>query len=370
MHQDLQTVINNFQVEGEFLTAEVIPTGHINDTYASVFQTPNGSKRYIHQRINTHVFRQPEQMMENIARVTRVARRQILAAGGDPQRETLNLVLTREGGNYYRTPGGDYWRTYHFIEGAHTYDKPVDSRQLSVAACAFGKFQRLLSTIPGEQLYETIPDFHHTLRRYQAFEQAIQHDLSQRSSSVQLEINYLLGRQSLAGVIVELLAQGLIPNRVVHNDTKLNNVLFDDQTGEGICIIDLDTVMPGSVLFDFGDMVRTGASTAVEDDPELTRVHFDPVAFYQIASGYLDATVDFLTPLELDYLAFSARLITYEQALRFLGDYLNGDVYYKIHRPQHNLDRARNQIQFLHEMEVHFNQMQDTIGRLANDRLA
>ncbi len=344
-------IIPQFELEGDLLDVTPWGTGHINDTYASRFQTHVAHLRYIHQRINTYVFHEPDQLMENIARVTSYSREQIARAGGDPLRETLTLVPTRDGCTFYRSPEDEYWRTYLFIEGARTYDQVTDLRQLYNAANAFGRFQKLLAGLPGGRLHETIPDFHHTPKRFATFLQALERDAKNRAGTVKAEIDFVLAREADTSVVVNLLAQGRLPERVTHNDTKLNNVLIDDQTGEGICVIDLDTVMPGSALYDFGDAVRVGASTAAEDECDLARVDVDLAAFDALAHGYLDAARDFLTPIELDHLAFAAKLIALEQAIRFLTDHLNGDIYYKIHRLNHNLDRCRTQIKLVMELE-------------------
>jgi hypothetical protein len=338
-------------------------TGHINDTFASRFQTGRGIARYVHQRINHNVFHEPDKVMENIERVTRYARERIIASGGDPQRETLNLVMAKDGKSFYRTAEGDTWRTYLFIDGVRTYDKVEDVRHVYTAANAFGKFQRLLSGLPGERLHETIPNFHHTRQRFDAFVKALERDAANRAASVRAEIDFILAREADASVVVDMLARGQLPERVTHNDTKLNNVLIDERTGEGICVIDLDTVMPGSALYDFGDLVRTGAITALEDAPDLAQVQLDLNMFERLAHGFLDATRDTLTPTEIDYMPFGAKLITLEQAIRFLGDHLNGDVYYKIHRPNHNLDRARTQIKLVAEIERNLDRMKAVVDK-------
>jgi hypothetical protein len=345
------------------LDAAPYGTGHINDTYASLFQTGAGVVRYIHQRINHNVFKQPDQVMDNIARVTRYARECIEAAGGDPQRETLNLIPAADGGIFYRSPEGDHWRTYIFIEGARTYDQVEDFSHVYSAAKAFGSFQKLLGRLPGGRLHETIPNFHHTRKRFEALVQAVERDVKNRAHSVKTEIDFALAREADTSVVVDLLAQGGIPERVTHNDTKLNNVMIDDRTGEGVCVIDLDTVMPGSALYDFGDSVRIGASTAAEDDPDLSQVGIDLGMFDRLAHGYLDAARDFLTPTEMDYLAFSAKLLTFECGLRFLTDYVSGDVYYKIRRESHNLDRCRTQFKLVAEMERKLDQMNAIVRR-------
>ena len=360
---NLRDIVSHFQLPGQLLDVAPYGTGHINDTYTSHFQTGHGVARYVHQRINQNVFREPEKVMENIERVTHYARERITASGGDPLRETLNLVPTKDAQSFYRSPEGNTWRTYVFIGGVRTYDKVEDVRHVYSAANAFGNFQRLLSGLPGERLHETIPDFHHTRKRFDAFVQALERDAKNRASSVKAEIDFVLKRETDAWVVVDMLAQGKLPERVTHNDTKLNNVLMDERTGEGVCVIDLDTVMPGSALYDFGDLVRTAAITTLEDEPDLAKVSLNLEMFDRLAHGYLDATRDILTPVEIDYLPFGAKLITFEQAIRFLGDYVNGDVYYKIHREHHNLDRARTQIKLVAEIEQRMEQMQAIVNK-------
>jgi Ser/Thr protein kinase RdoA (MazF antagonist) len=380
MTPDLTAIARHFQFEGSFLEASPYGFGHINDTYAAWFRPDDpsvgqafepvrfhsswhppghaGSRhRYILQRINHHVFKNPEELMHNIAQVTRHLRAKILAAGGDPERETLSLIPTLEGGTFYRTADGHYWRAYIFIEGAQTYEIVASLDHIYNAAKAFGNFQRLLADFPADQLHETIPDFHHTRKRFDAFVQSVERDALNRAGEVRPEIEFVARRVGDTSILLDLLAQGKLPERVTHNDCKFNNVMIDDQTGEGICVIDLDTVMPGLSLYDFGDTVRSGANTAAEDEPDLSRVHLDLEIFDRLAHGYLDSARDFLTPLEIDHLAFSARLMTLECGLRFLADHLDGDVYFKVHRPNHNLDRCRTQFKLVQEMEQQFDRM-------------
>jgi len=360
---DLGRICGAFEIEGRFLGGCPVPSGHINETYCSAFEVSGRSARYVNQRINHHVFREPEKLMENMERVTRFARERIEAAGGDPLRETLNLVPARDGRSFHRTEEGDYWRTFHFISGARTYDRAENVGLVYAASRAFGAFQKMLSHLPGARLHETIPDFHNTPKRFAAFQAAVDGDRRNRAASVREEIRFVLERESLLGRIAEGLASGLIPERVTHNDTKLNNVMIDDLTGEGICVIDLDTVMPGSVLYDFGDSVRLGAATAVEDERDLSRVGFDLLLFERLAEGYLDAARDFLVPEETERLAFSALLLTLECGIRFLTDHLDGDVYFRIHREGHNLDRARTQFKMAAEMERKMDDMEAIVRK-------
>jgi len=367
---DLSEVARRFQLEGAFLDAAPIGSGHINDTYVSRFREGPTEIRYVHQWINTHVFREPDKLMENIERVTRHAREQIIAVGGDPRRETLTLVPTIEGKSFYCSPEGECWRTYLLIEGARTFDMPEDPQLLYTAGKAFGDFQRMLSSLPGARLHETIPNFHHTPRRFEAFLRAVEQDAHNRARAVQAEIRFVQQLAAQTSVIVDMLARGVIPERVTHNDTKLNNVLIDDRTGAGICVIDLDTVMPGSALYDFGDAVRLGASTAVEDERDLAKVGLDLDLFDRLTCGYLGAAADFLTPAEMDHLAFSAILITLEIGMRFLTDHLNGDVYFKIHRENHNLDRCRTQFKMVADMERQLDRMNAIVNRYRRRFLA
>lgn len=357
MPLDLDEIVSHFRLEGERVDVLPYGSGHINDTYVSRRRTDRGMVRYIHQRINQRVFRMPEHVMENIARVTQYARQQVIAMGGDPQRETLNLIPTRDDQIFYKSLEGNYWRTYVFIEGAHTYDTPQNLAHIYSAAHAFGKFQRLVSVLPGTRLHETIPNFHHTPLRFAALVGVLKEDLENRAVSAKSEINFALQHEADTQVVVNLMARAELPERIVHNDTKINNVLMDDQTGKGVCVIDLDTVMPGSAIYDFGDMARLGASTATEDERNLDKVDLNLEMFEYLTRGYLDATRDFLTGTEKAHLAFAAQLLTLEQGIRFLTDYLAGDVYYRVHRPEHNLDRCRTQFKMVARMEQQMEQM-------------
>lgn len=348
---DLRQVASQFCIDGRFLDAAPYGSGHINDTYASRFDQDGRVVRYIHQRINHTIFKEPEKLMENIERVTDYARSRIIAAGGDPLRQTLTLIPTTDGKSFFRSPEGNYWRTYVFIEGARTYDQVEDIRHVYAANKAFGEFQKMLADLPGKRLHETIPDFHNTRKRFEQFNRALEADVINRACEVKSEIDFVLAREADTSVIVDLLAAGELPERVTHNDTKLNNVMIDDVTGEGVCVIDLDTVMPGSALYDFGDSVRIGASTAPEDERDLGKVTVDLGMFERLSAGYLDAARSFLIPKETELLSFSAKLMTFECGMRFLADHLSGDVYFKIHREGHNLDRCRTQFKMVAEME-------------------
>ncbi len=355
--EKLRNVAQRFQLSGQFAEAHLCQSGHINDTYVVSCRVEDGSQvRYILQRINQNVFKNPEEVMANIQAVTAHLRRKIVENGGDPERETLNLIPTWEGAIYV-VEDGEVWRAYKFIEGAQTYQVVQNPAHFYHAGKAFGRFQQLLRDFPAETLYETIPDFHNTPKRLEIFRRAVEADRCGRLKEVQQEVEFVLSRAEDTKPVEEGIASGSIPVRVAHNDTKFDNILIDDATGEGICVLDLDTVMPGSYLYDFGDAIRFGASTAPEDEQDLRKVNFDIMLFQEFTQGYLSNGVDFMTPAELELLAFSARLITLECGMRFLEDHLNGDRYFRIHRPNHNLDRARTQFKLVADMEAQYDEM-------------
>jgi Ser/Thr protein kinase RdoA (MazF antagonist) len=297
--------------------------------------------------------------MENIQRVTAHLGAR-MADDPDRLRRVLTLVPIRSGGVLHTDAGGNYWRAYHFIAKAKTYDAVRSPDQAFQAAKAFGEFQRMLADLPSPRLHDTIPDFHHTPKRFAALERAIDADVAGRAAAAKREIDFALARGSICSVLLDA---GL-PERVTHNDTKINNVMLDDATGEGICVIDLDTVMPGLVSYDFGDMVRTAASSAPEDERDLSKVNLQFPLFEALARGYLSSASDFLTMEEKRYLAFSGKLITFEIGIRFLTDFLSGDTYFKVHREGHNLDRSRAQFKLLESIEQQEEKMAKLIETL------
>ena len=346
MPHDLQAVSRQFQIAGKFTEAVPYGTGHINDTYAVRFRTLGGTVRYIFQRVNHNIFRDVPRLMENIGRVTAHVRGKLAGVpGSDPDRETLTVIPSRDGAPFHRDPNGNFWRAYIFIEGARTFDIVESPAQAYEAAKAFGGFQKQLMDLSGPRLHETIPDFHHTPKRFAKLEQAIAKDVKNRAAKVNREIDFALAHKAMTGTLIDLLAKGELPERVTHNDTKINNVMLDDKTGRGVCVIDLDTVMPGLVLYDFGDQIRTTTFTGSEDEEDLGKVQFKLDLFEALIRGYLDAARDFLTPREVEFLAFSGKLITFEIGIRFLTDYLDGDVYFKTHKPDHNMYRSRVQFE-------------------------
>ena len=350
-------IVSEFQFGGECIHAEPYGHGHVNDTYAVYFKHEfSRPVRYILQKINRNVFRDPPLMMENISGVTAHIAEKVRAGGGDPFRRTLRIIRTADGGNFYLDQEGNYWRAYDFIEDATSYQQPTPEI-FERSGEAFGRFFRMLSDYPAASLHESIPYFHNTRARFDAFRDAVSLDSGNRAAEARAEIEFAFERESDAGILVDLLAAGELPLRVTHNDTKLNNVMIDNKTGEGICVIDLDTVMPGLSLYDFGDSIRFGASTGAEDEPDLSKVSLSLPMFETFARGYLSETAGDLTERELSLLPFASKLMTFESGIRFLADYLSGDVYFKTKRPGHNLDRCRTQFKIVADMEREMDSM-------------
>ena len=335
--------------------AERYGAGHINDTFA--VWAVDHSRRWILQRINTDTFTDPAGLMENVIGVTSYLRREILARGGDPDRETLNVVPTREGKPYYTDCEGGAWRAYLFVEGTVCLQKVENERDFYTAAETFGNFQNQLAGYPAATLHETIARFHDTPNRYANFEKALAADVMGRAREIGPEIAFIRAREADCHVLMDQLAAGVLPLRVTHNDTKLNNVLIDQATGKGICVIDLDTVMPGLSAYDFGDSIRFGANDCAEDEPDQSKVHFSLHLYEVFARGYLAAAGSAMTEAERRSLPWGAKLMTLECGIRFLTDYLEGDHYFKISRPAQNLDRARTQFTLVEGMEREFDAM-------------
>jgi Ser/Thr protein kinase RdoA (MazF antagonist) len=360
---DIRAISTLFDMRADFLGASSYGSGHINDTYSAWFDQSGQRVRHIVQRINHNVFRQPAQLMENVDRVTRHALATLRAEGNpEPHRRTLTCIPSQDGKPYATDADGNVWRVYPFIEGARGHDQLQTNEQAYQAARAFGEFQKLAATLGGERLHETIPHFHHTPRRLQALEDAIGADSHRRAHEVAAEIGFVRARAADCPRITDLIAAGSIPERVTHNDTKLNNVLLDDVTAEGVCVIDLDTTMPGSALYDFGDMVRTAAPTTREDDPDPGNIGVRLDRFEALVRGYLSSAT-FLNSHETGHLAFSGKLLTLECGIRFLTDYLQGDIYFKTARPAHNLDRCRNQFALVKAIEDNMAAMEEIVNR-------
>ncbi len=355
MVTDLNEILSHFAVN---VKTQPYGNGHINDTYLV-----EGLPCTILQRINTSIFKKPDEVMANIAAVTAHLRRKIEEAGGDPERETLTLVPTLDGKPYYIAPDGDCYRMYHFIKGAKSFEQAENPEMFAASAHAFGKFQRMLSDFPADQLYEVIPHFHDTPDRLRQFREALERDAAGRAASVKPEIDFVLAHADCVSCVVDAIADGSVPLRVTHNDTKLNNVMLDEVTHEGVCVIDLDTVMPGSMLYDFGDALRFGASTGAEDETDLSKIEFDLTYFEAFTKAFIEELGDTMTARERELLPFSALLLTLECGMRFLTDYLNGDTYFRIHREHHNLDRCRTQFKLVADMETKLDEMAKIVAK-------
>lgn len=352
---EARQVLKHFEISGEPIACNPCGDGNINHTYW--IKTDDGSE-YLLQKVNTYVFKKPYELMENIHNVTNFLAQKIDAKGGDYERGTLNTVQSDNGKYcYHNHDNHEFWRVYLFIVGSVAHNSASRPGILFEAARAFGKFQRQLEDYPAETLHETIPNFHHTVKRYEAFEEAVAKDVAGRVSSVQAEIEALRSFAFYTSLIVDGLADGTIPTRVTHNDTKLNNILFDEKTDKSLCVIDLDTVMPGSLLYDFGDAIRFAANNTIEDDPDLSRVWLRLDLYEEYVSGFLAGIKGAITEKELALLPESALIMTYELALRFMTDYLDGDKYFKLLYPEHNLVRTRNQLRLTEDIESKLEEM-------------
>lgn len=352
-----------FVFEGKFLKVEPYGNGHINDTFRLIYDVDGANSYVILQRMNRNVFPKPVEVMENIAGVTAFLKNKIEKNGGDASRETLTVLPTKEGLFYHVDAQGEYWRAYVFITDTVCYDRAESEVLFYESAYAFGNFQNMLADYPAETLHETIVNFHNTKVRFAAFKKAVEEDVMGRAASVQKEIDFVLEREADANFFSELLEKGELPLRVTHNDTKLNNVLMDAKTGKGLCVIDLDTVMPGLAMNDFGDSIRSGASTGDEDEKDLSKVSCDMKLFDTYAKGFIEGCGGKLTAKEISLLPMGAKIMTYECGLRFLMDYLQGDVYFKIHRPEHNLDRCRTQFKLVADMEAKWDIMKEIVEK-------
>ena len=363
----IEEAINAFVLEGSMESYAPYGKGHINDTFLLTMKKNNESKPYILQRINHEIFTKPIELIENVAAVTQFLREKITKLGGNPDRETLRLLEAKDGRYYYRDSIGSYWRIYQFISEATSYNSVQSDEDFYQSAIAFGRFQGLLADFPVASLHETIENFHHTQIRFKALQAAVEADPLGRVKEVQAELEFAFSRQYIADVLVTQLHNKELPLRVIHNDTKMNNVMIDNATGKAICVIDLDTVMPGLSAYDFGDSIRYGASTAEEDETDLSKVSCSMHLFEVYTRGYLEGCNQTLTGAEAKALPIGAITMTYECAIRFLTDYILGDKYFKIHREKHNLDRCRTQLRLVEDMEKKLPMMQEIVNRCYED---
>ncbi len=355
MSINIETVTRQFDMDNDI---NEYGNGHINDTYLT------NPSQYILQRINSNIFTNPKELMNNIDKVTRFLKKKIAADGGNPERETMTIIKTLDGKNLYKYDDNNYFRVYKFVENSLPIEVPESTNDLYEAAKGFAKFQKRLADFPADTLFETIKNFHNTPVRFENLKRAIMEDKAGRAADVKTEIDYALAQEDWIGSVVEGLTDGSIPLRVTHNDTKINNILFDRATRKALCVIDLDTVMPGSMLYDFGDALRIGAATAPEDETDLDKMTFSLENFEAFAKGYAEEMKGSLTEREIELLPLSAKLLTYECGIRFLTDYLEGDTYFKIHRPSQNLDRAKAHFKLVQDIDSKMDKMTEIINKL------
>ncbi len=368
--QYIDEILASYDFDGEYTGYSQITAGHINTTLALQFEVGGKLKRFIAQMINTNVFKTPEKLMENMVNVTSHIAKKIEKAGGDVERETLHAVTARDGKPYHIMADGSFWRCVNFITDAYSCDTIENPQVFFNAGKAFGEFMSLLADFDGTSLHETIPNFHNTKDRFNNFLIALENNKSGRKENITDEIDFVLERKEDSEVLVNLIDEGKLPIRVTHNDTKINNIMFDNQSNKGICILDLDTVMPGLSLYDFGDAIRSGAVTAKEDEPDTSKVKLDVELYKAYTEGYLSAAGKSLTPKEAKYLPFSAKLLTFECGMRFLTDYLDGDTYFHTEYAEHNLVRARSQFALVSDIEKNMPYLEEITaeiyGRYAN----
>jgi len=360
---EFSDILFNFAIDGEFVSCEPYGSGLINRTYVAVYNEDGRRVRYIVQRINTNLFKNVDGLMNNIKIVTEFNRAEIVKRGGDPNRESLTLVPTENGGTYFRTEEGDCYRVYVFIENAKGYDVVEKPEHFYESAVAFGKFAMLLDRFDSSKLFEVLPDFHNTVKRFDNFRRSLEADKFNRAKDVKKEIEFALNREKITHTIVDLLASGKMPSRVTHNDTKLNNVLIDTRTDKAVSVIDLDTMMPGSICYDFGDSIRFGCNPCLEDTPETEKVIFNMPLFETYTKGYLSVFGDTITDIERKNLPMGAILMTYECGIRFLTDYLDGDVYFRKTREGQNIDRTRSQFKLVSDMEKRYDEMLSAVEK-------
>lgn len=359
---ELREALSNFAFEGELVSVKEFGSGHINKTYIAKYKNGETEQKYVVQKVNNGVFKNVDELMDNVFAVTSYLRQKIRENGGDENRETLHFINTKDAKKYYRCSDGSFYRAYIFVKDSVSFDFAENADMFRSSGIAFGRFQKMLADFDADSLYETIENFHDTLWRYEnEFLPALTLDVKDRAAGCRDVIDFVNSRSDKMGILVELIDKNEIPLRVTHNDTKLNNVMFDEKTLECVCVIDLDTVMPGLALYDFGDAIRFGANTAADDEKDLSKVGINLEYFRAFAEGFLSEAGDTLNQCEKDHLAFSAWLLTTELVMRFLTDYLNGDVYFKTEYSEHNLDRARNQMTLALSMEEHMKEMEEII---------
>lgn len=358
----IEKVVAAFDVEGKVVEYIPFGNGHINDTR---LVTMDNGVQYVLQRINKNVFKRPDLLMENYVGVTKFIRKKIEEMGGDPLRNVLNAMPTKDGKSFLLDEEGEFWRLLVYVTDSIGYDKVERPEQFYDSAVSFGDFQYMLRDYPAHTLHETIVNFHNTPDRYRQLMEAIENNAAGRLDEVSAEIEFAKARFEFAHTLENAHKEGKLPLRVTHNDTKLNNILFDINNGEALCVIDLDTIMPGYSVNDFGDSIRFGATTALEDETDLSKVNFDISLYELYVKGFIEGAKGGLTEGELEMLPIGAIMMTFECGMRFLADYLNGDTYFRIHRPSHNIDRCRNQFKLVADMESQLDEMKAIVRKYA-----
>ena len=364
LYNKLCDILEQYGFNGTVNEIKPITVGHINDTFVVEYDVEGKTQKYLLQWINHNVFKNPVAVMENVVGITEHIKKKIAETGGDTEREVLTVFKTSNDENYVKTEDGGHWRVYNFVDNSYSLDGVSSKEDFKMAAIAFGNFQKQLADYPIETLKDTIPNFHNTVSRFNDFKVALEENKSGRKDEAKEEIKFVLERKKDCSVLTDMLASGELPLRVTHNDTKLNNVLFDKETNQPLCVVDLDTVMPGSSLYDFGDSIRFGANTGAEDEKDLSKISLDLDLFKAYVEGYLESAGDSLTKNEIEYLPFAAKLLTLECGMRFLGDFLNGDVYFKTEYREHNLVRARTQFKLVADIETKFSEMQSIVNQV------
>lgn len=358
LYNEIKEVLRQFQFEGKYEHVEELHSGNVNNTYHLYYQCADGSQaEYLLQQINTYAFKKPDQVMSNIVRVTEYLRRQLEETGENTDNRVLICIPTKSGEFMYCDARNRYWRAYYYIREAIAYDRVEKPEHFYEAGRAFGEFQRMLSDFPASELYDTIPYFHDTRRRFYAFVAAVAEDKAGRVADLEKEIDFFFDRRKMMAQIVQCIEKGVIPLRVTHNDTKINNIMLDAKSGRAVCVIDLDTVMAGSALYDYGDAIRFGASTAKEDEEDTSKIGLDIELFKQFTRGFLSEVGALLTDEELKCLPLSLKVMTCELAMRFLTDYIDGDLYFKVKSPDHNLVRAHAQMKLLEDIESKYDEL-------------
>ena len=366
IYNRIKQIIPEFQFSGRYLNGEELHSGNINNTYHLIYQQKDGSlSHYTLQQINSYAFKNPAAVMRNIELVSNHMKSVMEDTGINPDRRMLEIIPTKAGNTMLETGNGGFWRAYKYIDNATAYDKVTKPEHFYETGRAFGEFQRLLTDFPAEKLAETIPNFHNTQRRFYTFVAAIAEDKAGRVKELEEEIEFFFERRKMMSEIVKKTEAGILPIRVTHNDTKINNVMIDNETDKAICVIDLDTVMPGSALYDYGDAIRSGANTAAEDEPDTSKISLDLNLFEQFTRGFLSEVHDILTDEEIKLLPLSIKVIACELAMRFLTDYIDGDLYFKVRSPEHNLIRAHAQMKLLTDVEAKFDMLNEMVQKIA-----